>query len=144
MPEPATARAVVEALNAAWVADDLDGVIALIAEGCVFEVHVAEALVEHAGRSVGREAVRAALAAARSNFDYILYRPVILSADDATVRQRVEFIGTHKSSGSRMAMSFRQVYDVRGGLVVRCDEYHDAPKVEAFIRMVDPPDGKAD
>jgi hypothetical protein len=56
----------------------------------------------------------------------------------------VEFIGTHKASSSRMEISFRQVYDVRGGLVVRCDEYHDAPKVEAFIRMVDPPDGKAD
>lgn len=136
MSDVATARATVTALNKAWEADDLDGVIALLHETCVFHVHVSEALVDHAGPSVGRDAIRAALTAARSNFDYVLYRPIILSATDTEVRQRVEFMGTHKASGAQMSMRFRQVYQVDGGLVMRCDEYHDAPMVEAFFRLV--------
>jgi ketosteroid isomerase-like protein len=136
MHGPLDARSTVTALNQAWEADDLDGVIALLHETCVFHVHVSEELVDHAGASVGRAAIRAALTAARSNFDYVLYRPIILSATGTEVRQRVEFMGSHKASGAQMSMRFRQVYQVEQGLVTRCDEYHDAPMVEAFFRLV--------
>ena len=130
-------RAVVEDLNAAWQRNDLDAVIALVADDCVFQVHVAQDVVDHAGIARGRDAVRQSLSTARANFDYILYRPTIVSGDEEIVRQRVEFIGTHIASGSRMNMTFRQVYRVENGLVVNCDEYHDAPRVEAFIKLAD-------
>lgn len=136
MHEPRNARATVAALNKAWEADDLDSVIVCLHETCVFHVHVSAELVDHAGPSVGREAIRAALTAARLNFDYVLYRPIILSATDTEVRQRVEFMGSHIASGAQMSMRFRHVFQVEGGLVMRCDEYHDAPMVEAFFRLV--------
>lgn len=133
MDEP---RQVVGRFNTAWEHGDLDAAMSCAAEDCVFTLHVSEDVVEHAGRAVGREQIRATLAAARRHYDYILYRPHVLGVDGETVRVRVEFMGVHRASGERIGMTFRHVFVVRDGLIATCDEYHDRAKLEAYLRLI--------
>jgi ketosteroid isomerase-like protein len=130
------AREVVAEFNRCWEAADLESCTRLIAADCVFILHVAADLVEHAGQWNGREQIRLALAAARQHYDYILYRPQIMGADEQTVRVRVEFIGTHRATGARIEMIFRQVFTVAADLISRCEEYHDRAKLEAYLRLI--------
>lgn len=119
-----------------------------VADGCVFTLHVSEDLVDHAGQWVGADQIRMALTMARRHYDYILYRPIVLGANGSSVRVRVEFMGTHRLSREAMNMTFRQVFTVENGQIVRCDEYHDRPKLEAYLKLIQsyplpPPEAEA-
>jgi hypothetical protein len=131
------ALSVVQIINKAWEAHDIDGLMNFIGEHCVLNVHLPEGLAAHCGGSIGRDAVRAALTEFRRQYDFILYRPIVVSFSQREVRQRVEFMATQTSSGARVVLNCRQVWVVENGLVVTCDEYHDAPLVEAQIRMIE-------
>ena len=128
---------VVQAINKAWEADDIKAVMGFIAQDCILNVHLPEGLAAHCGARVGRDAVRAALLEFRQQYKLILYRPIIVSFDAREVRQRVEFMATQTASGERVVLNCRQVWVIERAMVVRCDEYHDAPLVEAQIRMID-------
>lgn len=127
---------VVSEFNRLWAGGDLDAAMDLVADECVLTVHVSEDLVEHAGQWVGADQVRSALFTACRHYDYILYRPVIMGTDGSTVRVRVEFIGTHRQSGEPMNMTFRQVFFIENGKILRCDEYHDRAKLEAYLKLI--------
>ena len=90
----------------------------------------------HGGKTAGREKIAAVLRQIRKDFEYILYRPFKLNADGETVRHQVEFMYRHLQSGEVLAGRFRMVMQVKDGLIVRADEYHDRAKVEAFLRLV--------
>jgi ketosteroid isomerase-like protein len=130
-------RQVVSEFNRLWERGDLDAAMNLVTDDCVLTVHVSEDLVEHAGQWVGADQIRMALATARRHYEYILYRPVIMGTDGSTVRVRVEFIGTHRLSGERMSMTFRQVFEMENGQIARCDEYHDRSKLEAYLKLIE-------
>ena len=127
---------IVSELNAHWGRGDLDAAMRLVADDCIFTVHVSEDLVEHAGQWIGADQIRMALATARRHYEYVLYRPIIMGSEGNTVRVRVEFIGTHRPSGERMSMMFRQVIVVENGQITRCDEYHDRSKLEAYLKLI--------
>jgi ketosteroid isomerase-like protein len=127
---------VVAEFNWHWERGDLDRAMSLVADSCVFTVHVSEDLVEHAGQWVGAAQIRAALATARLHYDYNVYRPVIMGTAGNTVRVRVEFSGTHRPTGEPISMTFRQVMVVENGQILRCDEYHDRAKLEAYLRLI--------
>ena len=129
-------RTVVEAFNRAWADNDLDAAMAFVADDATFVIHIDQPAIEHAGRWTGRDQIRRSLAISRSNFDYILYRPIILGVSGEIVRVRIEYIGTHKASGERLSMRFRNVMTVREGLIAHCDEYHDAAMLQAFMQLV--------
>ncbi|MFZ4808098.1 MAG: nuclear transport factor 2 family protein [Hyphomicrobiaceae bacterium] len=133
MPDPLS---VVSQFNRHWERGDLDAAMALVADDCVFTLHVSEDLVDHAGQWVGSEQIRMALTTARQHYDYILYRPVVMGTADNTVRVRVEFIGRHRASGEPISMTFRQVNLIENGRIARCDEYHDRSKLEAYLKLI--------
>ena len=59
-----------------------------------------------------------------------------MGTDGSTVRVRVEFIGTHRLSGERISMTFRQVFVISNGQITFCDEYHDRSKLEAYLKLI--------
>jgi ketosteroid isomerase-like protein len=136
LPHAAAPRDIVADFNAAWAAGDIEGALAFIAEDAVYELHISGDVLPFGGVTAGRANIAAALHQIRSQFEYILYRPLRNSADGDTVRFQVEFMYRHRASGEVLSGRFRMVMRTRDGLIVRADEYHDRAKVEAFMRLV--------
>lgn len=132
---PRSGRATVEDFNAARENDDIDGALACFADDAVYVLHIADTALSFGGEKSGKDAIRSAFDRMRSDFDFILYRPFPLSGDGEAVRGQVEFIYRHKHSGEHLSGRFRLVWTVRDGLIVRCEEYHDAARIEAFMRL---------
>jgi len=126
---------VVSSFNEAWVANDVDAAMTWVAEDAVYALYISGELLPAGGETVGRDNIAAALRKIRECFDYLLYRPLHLHAKGDVVRYQVEFMYRHRPSGETLSGRFRMVMRVKDGLLIRADEYHDRPKVEAFMRL---------
>jgi ketosteroid isomerase-like protein len=122
---------------AAWSERRLDHLLNAVSDDCVYTMHVPEALLAFAGRHEGREAIRACLESILVEF-----ADVLMVVDDWThgageiVRTRVVYYYTHPETGDQLDGVLRHVWRVKDGRVVQLDEYHDAPRLEAFLKMV--------
>jgi ketosteroid isomerase-like protein len=125
----------VRSFNASWIAGDIEAAIQFVAEDCVYALYISDEILPFGGETRGRESIKAVLHMMRDQFEYLLYRPQILKIDRDMVRQRVEFMYRHNKSGEILSGNFRLIFRVRDGLLVRGDEYHDRPMVEAFLRL---------
>lgn len=128
-------KAVVKRFNEAWIANDLDQAMSLVAEKSAYALYISSELLPQGGETVGRDNIRAALAHLRAMFEYILYRPHAYTEDGDVCRYRVEFMYRHRTSGEVLSGNFRVLMTVRDGLLVRADEYHDRAMVETFMRL---------
>ena len=87
------------------------------------------------GETVGREAVTAMMLEIRDVFDYLVYRPRIMSVDGNVARVNIEIIFRHRASGELLTGQIRSMLTARDGQIARVDEYVDAPMIEAFMRL---------
>lgn len=129
----------VKSFNAAWVAGDIERSLAHVHEDAVYALYLSDELLPFAGETRGRAAIEASLREMRRQFKYLLYRPHNLITEGDVVRLRVEHIYRHLASGELLGGTFRLVFTVRDGLVVRAEEYHDRAMVEAFMRLFGAP-----
>lgn len=127
--------AVVAAFSKAWEYGDIDSAMRYVAPDVVYRLYISETAIPWGGEVGGAQALRAAFVRMRQEFEYILYRTFPSVADGNSVRQRVEFMYRHRASGEVLSGRFRMIYEVRDGLLVRADEYHDRAMVEAFMRL---------
>lgn len=127
---------VVATFNAAWGAGDVAAALNHLADDAVYENHVSDEFLPCGGLTSGRDNIGAVLTKVRTDFEYILYRPMTLICEGDTVRFQVEFMYRHRASGEVLSGRFRQVMQVKDRRIVRIDEYHDRAKVEAFMRLV--------
>ncbi len=100
MPQP-TPIEVVKGFNAEWALGNIENAIAYIAEDAVYALHISGDVLSHGGEHVGRQKIATVLKKVREEFEYILYRPLQLTADGDTVRFQVEFMYRHRESGER-------------------------------------------
>jgi ketosteroid isomerase-like protein len=126
---------IVETFMAFIVAGSIDKAVELLANDFVYIFHIAETAAPYAGASEGKEAMRMTLHKIEQDFERILFHTTTLPSTDSTVRQRLEFIMRHRASNERLQGIGRFVWTVRDGMIVRCEEYHDAPMLEAFFRL---------
>ncbi|MBN8912325.1 MAG: nuclear transport factor 2 family protein [Rhizobiales bacterium] len=131
--------AVVEAFNRAWIRGDIDDAMRVVAPDCVYALYISDELLTHGGETRGRDNIRAALTEVRIDFEYVLYRPYNVVLDGDVCRYRVEFMYRHRRSGEMLNGNLRFLMQVRDGLIVRADEYHDRAMVEAFLRLFNAP-----
>lgn len=137
--QPSSPLEVVAKFNAAWEAGDIEGALAFIADDAVYELHVSKEVLPVGGPSVGRDAIAATMRQMRTDWDYVLYRPLALSAHGDIARFQVEFMYRHRASGEVLSGRFRLVMRIENGLIKRADEYHDRAKVETFMRLIGGP-----
>ncbi|KAB2941190.1 MAG: nuclear transport factor 2 family protein [Hyphomicrobium sp.] len=126
---------VVRQFNEAWAAGDIDGGMRLVADHAVYALYISGDLLPIGGETVGRVNIEAGLRQVRSDFEYLLFRPLDLKVKGDEVRYQVEFMYRHRRSGEVLNGRFRLIMRVENGLIVRADEYHDRAKVEAFLRL---------
>lgn len=134
---PSSDHAVVEAMLSYWSAQDVEQTISLLAGDIVYQLYVCQSVHPFGGERVGREAVRDMLFDLLADFDYLSYRPVILDVRDGVARVQTHYHMRHRATGEHLTGSKRFVCTLQGGLVTRIHEYHDAPLVEAFMKLTD-------
>lgn len=117
-----------------WAADPA-GAMTRVAPDIVYTLNVSPDALPIGGETVGWDAVNAMMLGIRDVFDYLVYKPHILSVDGNVVRARIELMLRHKPSGEILTGQMRSVFTVRDGLIARVDEFVDAPMVESFMRL---------
>ena len=115
--------------------DDPAGCMKLVGPEIVYSLNVSPDALMLGGETRGWDAVYAKMMGIREVFDYLVYRPRVLAVRGEEVRARIEFVFRHKRSGELLSGQMRSVFLVRDELIVRVDEYVDAPLVESFMRM---------
>jgi ketosteroid isomerase-like protein len=115
--------------------DDPAGAMGMVAPDIVYTLNVSPEALSLGGETVGWDAVNGLMMGIREVFDYLVYKPRILSVEGDKVRSRIELILRHKPSGELLYGQMRHVLLVRDGMVARVDEYVDAPLIESFMRI---------
>ncbi len=127
---------IVRDFQKAWEANDLDAAIALMADDAIYTLHISDAIVPYGGEHRGKANIRACFTALLETFEGLLDRSFPVIVDGNNVRGQVEFIYRHRVSYHILSGRYRLLWEIRDGLIVRCDEYHDTARVEAFMRLV--------
>lgn len=123
---------VLRCLNA-WSDRDLPGVVACLAPHVRYTLHAEEGPL--AGTAEGREVVAERLAAFMDLFDFLAYVVDGIRSDGPIVRTSIVFWYRHRKSRLELNGRYRHVWRVEDGLIVACDEFHDAAKLNAFMRL---------
>ena len=128
-------RAVVAEALKVWGAQDVESTFEFAADDVVYVLHFDEDLAPYAGVTYGKEAMKAAFYSMIEEFDYLLWAPVIVGAEDGVVRVQTQFRYHHRRTAATLEGSMRTIFTVRDGLIVRCEEYLDRGLVESFMRL---------
>lgn len=134
-------RDVVQAMFERWEADPVSA-MRMVAPDVVYSLNVSPEVLLLGGETVGWHAVNKLMLDIREVFDYLVFRPRILTVEGNTVRSRIELLLRHKASGELLSGQMRSVIVVRDGYIARVDEYVDAPMIEAFMRLFAAGNGK--
>jgi ketosteroid isomerase-like protein len=118
--------------NEGRIADACEAHLALDA---IYRLHIDETAAPFGGATVGRGPILAVLTELHEEFDYVLFATRTMAAADGVVRQRLEYILRHRDTNVRLDGIGRFVWTVRDGMIVACDEYQDAAKLEAFFQL---------
>jgi ketosteroid isomerase-like protein len=116
-------------------ADDPEGAMVMLAPDIAYTLNVDPEALQIGGETAGWDAVNAMMLSIRNVFEYLVYRPRIISAAEDIVRARVELILRHRASGELLMTHMRIVVTVRDDMISRVEEYVDAPMVESFLRL---------
>lgn len=123
---------VVRAVYDAWRVKDIEAVAARFAGDACFDIHISASVHPLGGPCHGKGEVLARLEKIIEGFDFLSYvvPDLIVSGERAAAQPHIRYL--HKASGERLESTLAHFWLVRGGLVVRLDEYHDMGAVEAF------------
>lgn len=81
-----SATQIVQEFLAAWIVGDISGAVAWFAPEGVYALHISDELLPYGGETVGRDNFAGALRSFRENFDYLLFRPLAMVAEEPIVR----------------------------------------------------------
>jgi ketosteroid isomerase-like protein len=130
-----SALEIAESLLWRWRDDPAGCMATLVAPDVVYTLNVSPDALVLGGETRGWDAVNEKMLGIRKVFEYLVFRPLVFATRGDVVRARIEFVLRHRNSGQLLSGQMRSVFTVRDGLVVRVDEYVDAPLIESFMRM---------
>ena len=119
-----------------WESGAKRDAIALFADDAVFAFHVPQHVLPFAGETRGRASISDRLMCLVEQFDTEVFNGPILRTSGDQVHAHVHFCTVHRVTGQRIEGRTRIVAVVREGQIARWDEYHDADKFAAFMRLV--------
>jgi ketosteroid isomerase-like protein len=128
-------EASVEGLYAAWMIQDRDGMLAYLTDDVYFAQMVSPAALRHAGISIGRGKFgdRADMVFRDWAFDRIVPRPLTVSGH--ILRYLCDFSIRFRRTGDVLDGTMRSIFFTSETKIYRIEEYHDAARFEAFMRL---------
>lgn len=129
-------RAAFHLVHERWAVGDLDGVMQLFHEDVLHLINVDGFAVPYAASSYGKEDLRLRLQLVLDAFYVDKFEIESYVHEPESSRSVVTTHKTHKRTGERLWERLRFRYWFKDGLIVRVEERHDAPYIEAFQRLV--------
>jgi len=129
-------RNVLEALYASWAAKDLDAVLSCFSDDVVIEIHVPSDIVPWGGETRGKTAVELCLRELLREFEFLDYRPPLISDVGDTCRAQVHYHFRHIKTGQEIEGTLRHIWEAQGDKIVRLEEYHDIERLRAFFALL--------
>lgn len=121
---------------AAWRYQDKQTSLTLCAPDVTFAVYVPEHVLFFGGETTGKPSVSDRLQTLIDHFETIDYEGTVTRVTGNVVHGLVRFRFRHRATGEEIEGVMRQVVVVRNGLMQRLEEYHDAARIRAFMRLV--------
>ena len=129
-------RAAFHLVHERWAAGDLDGVMRLFDEDVLHLINVDGFAVPYAASSYGKEDLRLRLQLVIDAFYVDTFEIESYAHEREFSRSVVTTQKTHKKTGERLCERLHFRYWIKNGFIVRVEERHDAPYMEAFQRLV--------
>ena len=109
--------------------------LALLDAACVYRLHLEAATIPDVLPAFGATAVAAALRRRDEAFIWEEHAtPMTEDSATGTVRQRLDYQLRDRDTGEAYEGTGRRVFLVAGGLITRIEEFHDAPRLAAYVR----------
>lgn len=128
-------RTLIDTALAYWSVQDVEQTLGLFSDDIVYQLYICQSALPFGGETRGKEAVRTMLYDILAQFDYVSYEPAILGVKDGVARIQTRYVMRHRASEEELSGSKRFVCTIKDGLITLIVEYHDAPLVEAFMRL---------
>jgi ketosteroid isomerase-like protein len=119
-----------------WRVQDVDMAMTVVADDAEWHLHLPKSVVPYGGVSRGIDDIREGFFNVLAEWQYLKFEPKVVSIDGDDVRIAVDFLYYHLRGKETIGGSFRVNMQVRDGLIVRIDEYHDVARAEAFMNLV--------
>lgn len=127
---------VVEARWAARLCGDVASQLDLLDEDLDYSCNLPTEIFPFAGEFEWRPAFHDRLMRLRTQYSIPVYRPILLSVKGEEVRGRIEYRLRHRATGLVIAGSARQVAHVRGGKIIRMQEFQDVERFRVFAELI--------
>jgi ketosteroid isomerase-like protein len=127
------ARELVDAAYAAWSRGDVEEILAQYDDEVTFWSNVGGATGEPL-TIIGKTAFRAFVESLAREMEGVTVTEHFHFAN-GIARAKVEYYVRHKATRQVMSGSYRQITRFRGGRIARVEQYHDAARTAAFLRM---------
>ena len=131
--DAATALSIVEAAHSAWNAGDIEGTLDRYVDDLVF--------ITNTGPDGGQMIIRG-----KSNLrEYINVIMQVVEAktfieslhfDGEVARIRFNTYVRHRTTGHEMTGTYRELCTFRGSEISQIEDFHDAPRMAAFWRLI--------
>lgn len=118
-----------------WRVQDVTSAIQYLDENIVYTLFVSETALPFGGETRGRDNLEAVFYRMLADWDFLEVEPEVVSTEGDLARVHVRFRYRHRRSGGDYAGTCRCLMTVANGLIIKVDEYHDAPMLEAFMRL---------
>jgi ketosteroid isomerase-like protein len=129
------AEATVEGVYRAWMLRDRDAMLAYFTDDAILAQHISTDVLPFAGTTIGKGRLSDRIDMVFRDWDFEEIKLATLTIEGDHVRCHVDFRFRYKPTGDVLDGRMRYVFHVEGGRIVHLDEYHDAPMIEAFMRL---------
>ncbi|MEC9368337.1 MAG: nuclear transport factor 2 family protein [Pseudomonadota bacterium] len=128
--------AVVLQVYDAWRQKKLDLLPPLLDESFCLHIHIPTSVHPLGGPCHGRKAAMERLESIIGQFDFVSYQidPLIAVPGRAATQAHLHYV--HRETGEHFNSTLGHFWTLRGGLVVRLDEYHDMGDILTFSEKV--------
>jgi ketosteroid isomerase-like protein len=128
-------EAIVSGLYAAWRLQDVCATLAYCTDDIRYTVHQPLHITGVGANIIGKAAVTSYLNAVCAVWEFLEMTPELRTIEGNVLREQVRFRAGHRLSGMILEGRKRHVWVVDETRVVSCDEYQDAEKIDAFLRL---------
>jgi ketosteroid isomerase-like protein len=132
----ASQRSMIEAMYAAWAAQDIQAVAGCLHRNAVYTLHLPEGAWPIAGHVRGKQKIVTSLDDILRDFEVVEYRPLKITTTGDVARSRAKIHYGHRATGLSYEANISNVWRIEGDKIRSFEVFHDAARLRAFFEMV--------
>ncbi len=124
-----------EAAVVAYSLGDLELAARFLSPDCAFAIYIPTETLPFGGAVIGIAAVLERWKLAARDFELLAYKPRSIMATGGSIRTQIDYAFRHRASGEEIEGVMRVEAEITDGRIAVWREYHDADRIQAFMRL---------